>query len=147
LVIVSAAVVGLLVLVSIVMVIRVCNKRKTHGLHPATMAEVKTAVIEIEEDIEPQFVMEADDGKNIFGRPSTAALQMDIEKSEAQGKNGKRVRKAKNSRGSRPGTQGSSANSSNGFLGIADNLSVPKSKDDSIDDGFNYHLGNNSQMP
>lgn len=84
-IIVSSAIVGLLVLVAIVMGIRFWNKSHQKGLKADEVQVVKTEIVDAP-DFEPQFVLEADDSKNIFGRPSASAMIMDIEKSEGQGK-------------------------------------------------------------
>ena len=65
-VIIVASIVGVLFLVVIAMVIRmVMNRKKITGI--PQLHEVKTGVI----DVEPQFVLAADDSKNIFGRSSS----------------------------------------------------------------------------
>lgn len=68
---IPATIVGLLVIVSGIMIIRcfTCNKRKT-----AVIADIKTEVVHV--DVEPQFVLDNDDSKNIFARPSTAPMNV-----------------------------------------------------------------------
>lgn len=77
---IPAAIVGLLVIVSCIMIIRCVTRNKTNK---TAVVGIKTKVVDI--DVEPQFVME-DDGKNIFARPSTAPMNVagDIEGSDAK---------------------------------------------------------------
>lgn len=77
-IIIIASVIGVLLLVIGVMIMRVLlKKRQMETLTSQKLEEVVTGIVEIE----PQFVLAADDSKNIFARPSTAALN-DIEASE-----------------------------------------------------------------
>ena len=75
LIVVPSAIVGILVIVAIIMAVRVYFNKKSqkHPLPLEAVAQVKTDVIEIE----PQFVLEADDTKNIFARPSNAPFNAD----------------------------------------------------------------------
>ena len=81
-VIVVAAIVGVLFVVIVAMIARmIINRKKINAIPQEVIGEVKTGVVEVE----PQFVLVADDSKNIFGgRPSTAPLGEDIEKSESR---------------------------------------------------------------
>lgn len=79
-VIIVAAIVGVLAIVIIAMVVRmILNKQKVKGIPHEVIGEVKTGVVEVE----PQFVLAADDSKNIFGRTSSTPFGNDmIENSE-----------------------------------------------------------------
>jgi hypothetical protein len=77
-IIIIASVIGVLLLVIGAMIVRVVlKKRSVETLSAQKIDEVFTGVVEVE----PQFVLAADDSKNIFARPSTAPLN-DIEASE-----------------------------------------------------------------
>ena len=79
-VIIVAAIIGVLVLVVVVMVVRVfVNKRNIFIARDELIGDEKN---NDNLEVEPQFVLAADDSKNIFGRPSTAPLGQDIERSE-----------------------------------------------------------------
>jgi len=146
-IIIVASIIGVLLAVIIAMVVRVSiNKRKNLQVPVLVKDEVLTNVIEVE----PQFVLAADDSKNIFGRPSTSPLTDAIEGSEnkkpgtaASGEGKKRkkktvLRKRKTDTASRPGTSGSGSQQA-AIVREADG-------EDSVDDGFrNYD--NNSQAP
>lgn len=78
-IIMVASIIGVLLVIVIVMVVRVfMQKRKMEALPSEKLGEVQTACIEVE----PQFVLAADDTKNIFARPSTAPLNEAIEGSD-----------------------------------------------------------------
>lgn len=126
-VIIVASIVGVLFLVVIAMVIRmVVNRKKITGI--PQLHEVKTGVV----DVEPQFVLAADDSKNIFGRSSTAPFGQDmIEGSENK----------------KPGTGQNKRRKKNVLRKVKD----PKSKNeerkegDSDDDGFQNY--DNAESP
>lgn len=79
-IIVVAAIVGVLAVAVIAMIVRmILNRRKITGIPHDVIGEVKTGVVEVE----PQFVLAADDSKNIFGRSSATPFGQDmIENSE-----------------------------------------------------------------
>jgi hypothetical protein len=78
-IIIVASIVGVLFLVIVAMIVRVfMNRKKLNTIPHAMIGEVKTGVFEVE----PQFVLAADDSKNIFGRASSTPLGLDIERSE-----------------------------------------------------------------
>ena len=75
-VIIVASVIGVLIIAIIVMLVRVAlKKRQMQALNSDKIDEVFTGVVEVE----PQFVLAADDSKNIFARPSTSPLNDMIE--------------------------------------------------------------------
>lgn len=71
-IVIPAAIVGLLLVVAGVMIIRVCTNKK--DLKPVVIKKVKTEIVD--DEVEPQFVMDNDDTKNIFARPSTAPMNI-----------------------------------------------------------------------
>lgn len=81
-IVIPAAIVGLLLIVACVMLVRVFTSKK--NLPPIVIEKVKTDIHE--DDVEPQFVMANDDTKNIFARPSTAPMNVGdaIEGSDAK---------------------------------------------------------------
>ena len=78
-VIIVASVIGILIIAIFVMLVRVTRKkRQMQALSSHKIDEVVTGVVEAE----PQFVLAADDSKNIFARPSTSPLNEMIENSD-----------------------------------------------------------------
>lgn len=76
-IIIVAAFVGVLLIVVIAMIVRVImNKRKMEQIPANVMDGVQTS------GVEPQFVLAADDSKNIFAHTSTVAFGADIEGAE-----------------------------------------------------------------
>jgi len=71
-IVIPAAIVGLLLVVACVMLIRVFTSKK--DLKPIVISKVKTEIVE--DEVEPQFVLDNDDTKNIFARPSTAPMNI-----------------------------------------------------------------------
>lgn len=142
-IIATAAIVGFLVLIAVIMAIRFCSKRNSKEQQIAEVKAVKTEVVEV--DVEPQFVLEADDSKNIFGARTSTAMPFgsDIEKSEDKKTKKKRVIRKKKSNG-RPGSSASSAAgsamSSKGFSASHSSSFTPvkeEVKEEEHDDGFN----------
>jgi len=78
-IVIIGAIIGVLVLAVIAMLVRVSRKKKSlQTLPPEKLDAVMTGIVEVE----PQFVLAADDSKNIFGRPSSAPLNEQIEGSD-----------------------------------------------------------------
>ena len=74
---VPAIIVGVLVLVIGGMIVRyaMTKRGKAKAINSDDVKAAKTDIVEeVGMDIEPQFVMDEDDAKNIFARPSTAGL-------------------------------------------------------------------------
>ena len=139
-IIISAACVGVLVVAIGFFTVRYFKNKngKQNGTHEKDMAAaVKTDIINVE-GFEPQFVMEADDSKNIFGRPSTAPLGMDIERSEQKKPRKKTKGKKLVIRKRKTPNSGSSD---------LNPLEEGKQEDeDSIDDGFRNHSSKGRDM-
>ena len=139
-ILVPAIIVGVLVLVIGGMIVRyTLGKRgqsKAIKTEDIKAVNVKTDVIDRDVDnmdIEPQFVMDADDTKNIFGRASTAGLTSAIEQSDQ-----KKPRKAKKKKSRKP-VKPSTADGLN-LTGMANSMDNVKEEDDeSLDDGFRNH--------
>lgn len=129
--IIVASIIGVLLLVIVAMVVRVLlNQRKMALLPFENVNDVQTGVVEVE----PQFVLAADDSKNIFGRPSTAHLNEQIEGSDNK----------------KPGTAGSGEGKKRRAKKIVirkrktsaqGNQIVHDQGSDSMDDGFRNYDG------
>ena len=136
-VIIVASVIAVLLIAIIVMLVRVSRKkRQMQGLTTSKIDEVVTGVVEVE----PQFVLAADDSKNIFARPSTSPLNEMIENSDnrkpgtADSKRKRKVKKVLVKKKVGSVTRDSKSSSS----GEAFNLRK-QDGEDSDDDGFrNY---------
>lgn len=84
-IIVVAAIVGILAVAVIAMIVRmILNRRKMTGIPHEMIGEVKTGVVEVE----PQFVLAADDSKNIFGRSSSTPFGQDVIENSENKKSG-----------------------------------------------------------
>lgn len=107
-IIIPAVIVGALVVVIGVMSVRYFinkNKPADNSEAKAVAAAVKTDIVDVQ--FEPQFILDADDSKNIFaGRPSTAPLSEDIERSE-QKKPRKKTKKLVVRKRKQPGSSSS----------------------------------------
>jgi len=71
-IVIPAAIACILIIVSVIMIIRCFTSNKNKN--PIVIGSIKTEVVDTE--IEPQFVMENDDTKNIFARPSTTPMNL-----------------------------------------------------------------------
>lgn len=138
-IIIIASVIGVLTLAIVIMLIRVAQKkRRMQALTTSKIDEVATGVVEIE----PQFVLAADDSKNIFARPSTSPLNEMIEGSDKKKPNtadSKKKRKTKKIvvRKKMPSATRDSKSSS----GETFKLERQDGGEDSGDDGFRNYDG------
>lgn len=125
-IIIVAAVVGFLLITVIAMIVRVImNKRKMEQIPANVMDGVQTCGVLVE----PQFVLAADDSKNIFAHTSNVAFGADIEGAEnkkpGSGDNKRRTKKKKTV-----------------LRKVKESTEREEKKDDSIDDdGFNNYEG------